>query len=123
MTNQTRDSERRRFSRVPFSQRAEIEFGEKKSPCRLVDISMKGALIEPIEGVALKPGDKINLSLLLDDGSSVVQMALSVVHAAPERMGCRCEEIDLDSITHLRRLLELNLGDAALATRELAELA
>jgi len=34
----------------------------------------------------------------------------------------RCLSIDLDSITHLRRLLELNLGDPQLVERELLQL-
>ncbi len=34
----------------------------------------------------------------------------------------RCEHIDIDSITHLKRLIELNLGDEALLHRELAHL-
>jgi hypothetical protein len=33
-----------------------------------------------------------------------------------------CESIDLDSITHLRRLVELNAGDPALLERELTAL-
>lgn len=37
-------------------------------------------------------------------------------------LGLRCRNIDLDSITHLRRLLELQLGDATLLQRELGQL-
>jgi hypothetical protein len=32
----------------------------------------------------------------------------------------RCDSIDLDSITHLRRLVELNAGDPRELDRELA---
>jgi len=38
-------------------------------------------------------------------------------------LGLSCREIDLDSITHLRRLVALNLGDEALLDRELGLLA
>ena len=37
-------------------------------------------------------------------------------------LGLFCHHIDIDSITHLRRLIELNLGDETLLQRELAEL-
>jgi len=37
-------------------------------------------------------------------------------------VGIRCESIDLDSISHLRRLVELNLGDPELLNRELSAL-
>ena len=36
--------------------------------------------------------------------------------------GLLCKGIDLDSVTHLRRLIELQLGDPALLERDLAEL-
>jgi hypothetical protein len=108
---------------VPFDQQAEVEFGEKKRPCRLIDISAKGALIEASEGAMPGVGESIQLTVPLDQGDEVIRMVLSVVRTTPDRIGCRCEEIDLDSITHIRRLLELNLGDAELASRELSELA
>jgi hypothetical protein len=37
-------------------------------------------------------------------------------------MGLQTEHIDLDSISHLRRLIELNVGDADILNRELGEL-
>ena len=37
-------------------------------------------------------------------------------------VGMVCRHIDVDSISHLRRLVELNLGDEALLERELAAL-
>jgi hypothetical protein len=39
-----------------------------------------------------------------------------------ELLGFVCQYIDLDSISHLRRLVELNLGDGSLLERELAAL-
>jgi hypothetical protein len=36
--------------------------------------------------------------------------------------GLRWKHIDVDSLTHLRRLLELNLTDPGLLNRELADL-
>jgi len=33
-----------------------------------------------------------------------------------------CQRIDMDSITHLRRLIELNAGDPGLLQREPAQL-
>ena len=39
-----------------------------------------------------------------------------------ELIGFVCRHIDVDSISHLRRLVELNLGDEALLERELAAL-
>jgi len=49
-------------------------------------------------------------------------MTASVAHIDPTRIGFICEHIDLDSITHLKRLVELNLGDEELLHRELSSL-
>jgi hypothetical protein len=47
-------------------------------------------------------------------------MAGEVVHVEDGRLGLRCTEIDLESITNLRRLVELNLGDEAALHREMS---
>ena len=49
-------------------------------------------------------------------------MRMEIVHTEGPSMGLRCDSIDLDSVTHLRRLIELQLGDPALLERDLAEL-
>jgi len=45
-------------------------------------------------------------------------MSCEVAHIEGDHIGLLCRSIDLDSITHLRHLIELNLGDAALLERE-----
>ena len=49
-------------------------------------------------------------------------MDVTVAHLNGTCVGVRCDKIDIDSASHLRRLLELNLGDADLLSRELTEL-
>jgi hypothetical protein len=39
-----------------------------------------------------------------------------------DRIGLYIEQLDLDSASHLQRLMELNLGDSDTLERELAEL-
>jgi hypothetical protein len=45
-----------------------------------------------------------------------------ITHVEGLYIGLACRNIDLDSVTHLRRLVELNLGDVALLERELSAL-
>lgn len=47
-------------------------------------------------------------------------MEISLAWARDGLLGFECQHIDLDSISHLRRLVELNLGDEELLERELA---
>jgi hypothetical protein len=49
-------------------------------------------------------------------------MQTRVAHVEGPQAGLLCISIDIDSVTHLRRLLELNLGDPALLERELSAL-
>ena len=56
-------------------------------------------------------------------GSALLFVMLALASAEQnDELGLRCVDIDLDSITHLRRLVELNLGETELLERELSAL-
>ena len=115
-------SERRRHSRLAFPASSTLVAGGKHQATQLVDLSIRGALVEePAEG-ALSDGSPCELELRLTDSNVVISMAMEVAYSRDGRVGLRCLSIDLDSITHLRRLLELNLGDPQLVERELLQL-
>jgi hypothetical protein len=116
------NEQRRRFSRIRFRSGAQLTVGEGRLACEVVDLSMKGALIAHSPNQETPPRAPCVLEVTLDDGDTVIRMAGEVAHAEAGRIGVVWREIDVDSITHLRRLLELNLGDAALLDREFAAL-
>ena len=49
-------------------------------------------------------------------------MHIAVVHETDNETGLQCNAIDIDSVTHLRRLVELNLGDSDQLNKELSQL-
>ena len=51
-----------------------------------------------------------------------ISMETRVAHEQGRYIGLLCLAIDLDSITHLRRLVELNLCDPNLLEREVSVL-
>lgn len=55
-------------------------------------------------------------------GDIVIAMAGELAHVEGDHAGVLCRSIDLESITHLRRLIEVNLGDPAASERELKAL-
>ena len=116
------ESEHRHFSRIQFHHGAHITIGGFSDACQVIDLSLKGALLRPAGSVAVQAGADCLLELVLDDGVSRVRMAGQIAHSEAGRIGMVCRSIDLDSITHLRRLIELNLGDATLLEREFAAL-
>lgn len=103
--------------RVPFDTHITLHQGHQHWQCELVDLSLKGALLQVPEGC--KPLDA-PMTLALTLGKEVqISMCVSLSHQQGQQLGLSCEQIDVDSIAHLRRLIELNSGDPAAAEREL----
>lgn len=116
-------SEKKRlFTRIPFETKGVLNTFPGQHACTLVDISLKGALVEKSSPWAIKIGEPCNLSVDLAEGDALIQMTGEVAHVAGGRLGVRCKEIDLESITNLRRLVELNVGDEAILNREISAL-
>lgn len=114
-------SERRRFSRVDFAAHVELKQGTNTWAAELIDISLKGLLLTLTSPTTFSKGQLLAVSIYLSDQTSIV-MDAEVVHQSTNQLGLTCSLIDFDSISHLRRLIELNLGDPVAAERELAEL-
>jgi hypothetical protein len=117
-----RDSaDRRRFWRATFQADVWLLHESGDIPAELIDISLRGALINVPPHWVGRVDDPCRLELTLAD-DAVIAMDAVVAHIEAERVGLRCENFDLDSVTHLRRLVELNSGDADLLDRELGAL-
>ncbi|MFY8116192.1 MAG: PilZ domain-containing protein [Roseateles sp.] len=117
-------TERRQFARVAFDAQAHLTTTSDRLAVRVIDLSLKGALLQLPAGASLKPGDPCLLSVELAELEAGISMAGEVAHMELDgkRVGMLCRSIDIESITHLRRLLEINLGDAHLLERELKAL-
>ena len=111
-------SNRRQFSRIRFQTEARLFLPSGEIAVEVLDLSLKGALVCPVQAVFAKIGSRCTLRVLLDDAGAMIRMECTVVHSQADLLGLSCREIDLDSITHLRRLVALNLGDETLLDRE-----
>jgi hypothetical protein len=114
--------EQRRFARIPFDAMARLSNGAGVWHSQVVDTSLKGLLIRRPENWIAAIGEPFLLELILDNHDICIRMEVRVARLDETHVGLRCEHIDLDGIAHLRRLVELNLGDPALLERELAAL-
>ncbi|MBU2280861.1 MAG: PilZ domain-containing protein [Gammaproteobacteria bacterium] len=112
----------RRFSRILFSSDAKLLCKEQTFSTEVLDLSLKGALVKRPLQWDIAIGSKVILQFQLNDSELVLRMETIVVHSQQDSLGLRCEKIDIESASHLRRLLELNMGDAELLSRELDEL-
>jgi len=113
------DDDRRRFQRIWFDAPVSIEGSGSCVTTSLVDISLNGVLLVKPDDWAGRTGDSVRLDIRLGDGRTNIQMKVQITHQGPETIGLQCEEIDLESVSHLKRLVELNLGDQKLLEREL----
>lgn len=118
----TGSEERRHFQRIVFHRPATLRAGGDAVRCELLDISFNGALLEAPLSAAIPEGEPALLEVRLAPRGAAILMDGEIVHREPGRIGFRCAAIDLESMQHLRRLVELNLGDDGLLHRELAAL-
>ncbi len=114
---------RRKFQRVLFDADTRIEIDSVTMSARLIDISLNGALLERPKHWSTATGENVSISINLDQEEEFsIHMQAEVAHIDDDKVGLHCRHIDMESITNLRRLLELNLGDPDLLERELAVL-
>ncbi|MFJ2340538.1 PilZ domain-containing protein [Pseudomonas protegens] len=119
MTEQHDD--RRRFKRIAFDARTELSQGTNRWPVRLLDLSLKGLLIERPDPWLGDPARPFEADIHLSSDADV-RMDVQLAHDNKGQLGFVCLHIGLESIEHLRRLIELNLGDPEELERELGAL-
>jgi len=111
--------EKRLFQRIRFGVTTEVEIDGNRYETRLVDISLKGALIEFSHDEILDRGLPCHLIVHLDMSDVTLSFTGVVAHSHDNLTGIKFITIDIDTMMHLRSLLELNSGDADLVRSEL----
>ena len=117
--------DQRRFQRIEFDARIQLDLAGQSFPGILRDISLKGALVVLGDiGQPIEEGQKGRLIVRLDEGSVEMQMDVQVAYFHPVRHACglNIQTMDVDTASHLRRLIEVNLGDEDALQRELSNL-
>jgi hypothetical protein len=112
----------RHFSRVPFQAEVQLHLTGRELTVQLIDIALKGALVQTDTLQGLVIHEKCRLVLPLTEGGDAIVMAGRIVHLEDQQVGIECLDIDVTSLTRLRRLIELNTGDVDLMHRELLHL-
>lgn len=112
----------RQYARIPFAAQALLHVQGQTLTVHLLDIALKGALVQTTTPQPLALHEKCRLELALADDGEGVAMSGTIVHLDGKYLGMSCENIDLTSLTRLRRLIELNTGDVELMDRELSHL-
>lgn len=115
--------DKRLFTRVPFVANVVLDLSQDQHACSLVDLSLKGALVERDHAWDADMGTPCSLTVELAEDGTSIRMTGEVAHNERGRLGIRCTDIDLESMTNLRRLVELNLSNGADLNREIQAMA
>ena len=114
--------EKRLFQRILFSHEATLQVDDERWTTQILDLSLHGFLCTKPSSANFSQSTTLTLILKLDDSHSITMIA-ELVHRKDSGLGFQCSHIDIDSITELKRLVQLNLGNEELLHRELALLA
>lgn len=115
-------SEKRRFQRILFDAPCDIHCGDEVWRSEVLDISLRGILVRRPESWSARLRQPFEIVVHLDGEASGIVMAVALRHTEGDQLGFKCQYIDLESASHLKRLVELNLGDQTLLERELSHM-
>ncbi|NBA96471.1 PilZ domain-containing protein [Pseudomonas sp. R5(2019)] len=112
--------ERRRFKRIPFDAPVELVREGHRWRTTLADVSLKGLLAKCPEDWSATVHQVFDIDIQLSPEVHV-HMKGEFNHETNDQLGFTCRYLDLHSSEHLRRLIELNLGDEKELLRELRQ--
>lgn len=110
--------DKRLFTRIQFDADAHLQTPNQEWDTHVIDISLHGALVATPEHCDISPGTPVTLVLTLSDKLTRICMEGHARYAHDGRLGVECDQLEVESASHLRRLVELNMGDQKLLERE-----
>ncbi len=113
---------KRHYTRILFSTPAVLKVEHRVFDTSIIDLSLKGALISTPDSLGAGSGQEASLEFVLNDSDIHIEMKGIIAHCEPQSVGLTWTSIDIESMTHLRRLLSLNVGNSELLDRQLEHL-
>lgn len=102
----------RRFFRVIFSTPAQLCQGETVLVHPPAGLILARRAAEEPDGWPTDTEGRFELSFALGGSDIEIRMEVEPSHMGQQRLGLYCHHIDIDSASHLKRLIELNVGNA-----------
>lgn len=116
--------ERRHFSRILYPAPATLLHANGEWLAEVRDLSLQGVLLTRPDNWRSQGADNHYIvRFFLHDSDIELQMDIRLVDHDSDYLRMHITHIDLDSVTYLRRLVELNVGTDELLHRELEQLA
>lgn len=114
--------ERRQFTRIFYLTAARLSQGGRQWRTQLVDVSLQGALLLRPEDWSPSGDKEYEVCFVLSGSDIEIKMQVELTHEASKKLGFYCHHIDIDSASHLKRMIQLNVGEEQLLYRELEQL-
>ena len=116
-------TERRRFSRIIYQAPALIEQGDSVMQATIQDLSLHGLRLQTEDAQSLDLSLPVEVGFSFTQSEQVMQLRAGIVLITGNEIRLKINNIDLESISQLKRFIELNVGNDELLHRELEHLA
>lgn len=113
--------DKRHFQRILFDHQATLSNHCQEWTTNVIDLSLRGLSCTKPQNATFKINQLLTLSISLSSEQAISMEAI-IVHNEEHSLGMRCTRIDINSISELRRLVQLNLADEALLHRDIERL-
>ncbi len=114
--------ERRRFSRIIYQAPATLTQGNYQLTTCIQDLSLKGLLLWAVDEPELDTNSIVDVTFTLPDSDISINLSATLIMQDERILHLKIDHIDIESVGHLRRLVELNVGSDELLHRELEHL-
>lgn len=115
-------TERRRFSRIIYQVPALIEQGNLAMQATIQDLSLHGLLLKVEDAKPLDSLLPVEVGFSFIQSEQMMQFSAGIVSIAGNVIRLKISNIDIESISQLKRFIELNVGNNELLSRELEHL-
>ncbi|CAM3810560.1 Cyclic diguanosine monophosphate-binding protein [Vibrio aerogenes CECT 7868] len=112
-------AEKRRFSRIVYRTPALVTQNQIRIAATVRDLSLHGILLAVTDEPRFNPQKEVEIEFPIPDSEISIRMSAKIISMDDYVLRASIEHIDLESISHLRRLVELNVGNDDLLHREL----
>lgn len=99
-------SDRRKFTRVQFDAVIFVVHCGERHVAGLVDVSLKGALCRLDRAAEFSRGERCAVTIALPGSTDRIEFEAEIAHLRYDLVGVRITRIDVDSMIHLRSLIE-----------------
>lgn len=110
----------RQFRRIPFEAQVTLNIDQDVWSGELLDVALKGAMVGTDIPLPFTVGTKCTLCATLPGTSIALEFLAELIHSEGRRYGFKFISEGLETLTHLRKLIELNTGDAEATRSELS---